>query len=110
MIHVAAAAGRRQAVTHFLAKGLRLDSRSKIGWTPFHYAVKFCGNVDFLKFLVESGSDLHAKDPEGKSSIHLAAEGGQQMAVKWLKNKGQRKTKRNNECRIRCLSLISFNN
>ena len=48
----------------------------------------YFGHLEKVKFLVEHGADINAKDNESKTSIMLASEKGYLAMVKYLFEKG----------------------
>jgi hypothetical protein len=57
------------------------------GSTPLHFAAQQ-GQVAQLKWLVELGADVHAKDKNGSTPLHVAARHGQVASLEWLVEQG----------------------
>jgi len=58
----ACANGRIAVAKYFLDTGVNIDSTPHIG-TPLHWAA-YCGHLDMVRFLVERGADVTARDDE----------------------------------------------
>ena len=41
--------------------------------TPLHYAARSSGNLDVLRTLLQYGADVYARNPRGRTPLHLAA-------------------------------------
>ena len=52
-----------------------INARDDYGWTELNYAA-FSGDLEFLQYLIEIGSDIFSKTKSGKSCLHIAAERG----------------------------------
>ena len=52
-----------------------LNITDRYGKIPLHYCAEN-GSYELFKYLVQSGSDVYLKTNEGKSCLHLAADGG----------------------------------
>ncbi len=57
------------------------------GWTVLHFAA-CSGHLDTVKWLVEQGADLQAKNKYGWTALHFAAINQHLDTVKWLVEKG----------------------
>lgn len=62
-----------------------LETKGFGGRTPVLYAAAN-GQFEMLKFLKERGANMHARDNEGSTSLHLAVNSGNQYLVMWLLN------------------------
>jgi ankyrin repeat protein len=49
-----------------------VHDKNKYGKTPLHYAARYNSNVDVLKYLIEKGADINAKDYNGKTPLDVA--------------------------------------
>jgi ankyrin repeat protein len=56
-------------------------------YTDLHFASE-CGHLHNLKFLVEKGVDVNAKDQNNRTGLHLASEQGHLRIVQCLTEKG----------------------
>jgi len=64
-----------QQLVHWVESGGNLDWRTPNGWTLLHLAAQ-CGNEKMIRFLIERGSDIEARDNEGLTPLMLACETG----------------------------------
>ena len=51
-------------------------ARSKDGWTPLHFAAGYFGTPANIQALLAAGADVMARDENGKTPLHWAAEYG----------------------------------
>ncbi len=70
----ASSKGDVQKIQALVAQGADVNSLNYYGG-PLHNAAKH-GHVDTLRYLIECGSNLHAKVYEGKTPLHEAAQSG----------------------------------
>ena len=83
-LHVAAYSGHTQVCSLLLSDKLTIpDSLSSTSSTPLHLACSR-GHLDISHLLVKRGADIHQKDQNGNTAIHLAALNGQELVVSWL--------------------------
>ena len=81
-LHHAAAGGNPDVAALLLRRGSDIDAKGHLfGWTPLHVAVSFLGTgyykgtvVDVIDVLLEAGHLVDARDDEGRTPLHLAAE------------------------------------
>ena len=81
-LHDAAAGGNPDVAALLLRRGSDIDAKGHLfGWTPLHVAVSFLGTgyhkgtvVDVIDVLLEAGHLVDARDDEGRTPLHLAAE------------------------------------
>jgi ankyrin repeat protein len=57
------------------------------GNTPLHYACEG-GNLEVVKFLIDSGADVSVAGNDGNTPLHYACEGGNLEVVKFLIDSG----------------------
>ena len=55
----------------FLAKGAKIDSKSKSGWTALMSGAA-SGNMAIVQLLIESGAQINSKNSDGKTSLFWA--------------------------------------
>jgi ankyrin repeat protein len=68
-------------------KGFDVRRKGADGLTPLHVAAKH-NEPNSMKFLVESGALLDAKDGKGNTPLHLVASDGRKRAAIWLRLRG----------------------
>ena len=67
-----------------IAKGANVNTTTDAGMTPLLCATRR-GNIEIMKFLLEKGADVNAKESKyGQTALILAARGGYTDAVKLL--------------------------
>ena len=71
-LHLAAAAGRLEAVRQLLAHGVRVDAASHEGYTPLHMAAQH-GELDAARLLLEAGASPRAESRALATPLHWAA-------------------------------------
>eukprot|EP00873_Tetraselmis_striata_P018057 jgi/Tetstr1/438321/TSEL_026888.t1 len=81
------ARGDAKAATSALRRGIDVNVRNKIGWTPLHAAC-FGGHAKVLTLLIERGADLDATDNGGRTAVHEACKSGSLAALKCLHRAG----------------------
>ncbi len=69
-------------------KGANVNARSEGGKTPLLLAAYYSRGADVVKFLLENGADLRAKDNRGAAVLLFAAEGGDPDTIRLLLDKG----------------------
>ena len=82
-LHLAAEAGRAEAVAFLLEKKAAVDVPCPEGGTPLFYAVK-TGNTGIAKMLIAGGADVNAHSSEYAYPLHWAANNGDIDVVKLL--------------------------
>lgn len=71
-LHLAAAAGRTDAVELLLKHGADIDARDQYGATPLHAAAGL-GNAATAQSLIDHGADVGARDRHNSTPLHYAA-------------------------------------
>jgi ankyrin repeat protein len=71
-------------------------ARLRVGGTPMHVAA-VNDHVDMMKWLIEQGSRINAKDGFGNVPMHYMAIHGRTDAMKWLKENGADINAKNNQ-------------
>jgi len=66
---------------------LWVNSRTDEGFTPLHFA-SFKGNIQLIKLLENYGADIHSKNNQGLSVIHIAAQGDQPVSMAYFHFRG----------------------
>ena len=69
-------------------KGANVNARSEGGKMPLLLAAYYSRSVETVKFLLENGADLRAKDNRGAGVLLFAAEGGDLDTIRLLLDKG----------------------
>ena len=83
-LHSAAAGDHTNVVQFLLQNGGQVLSTTDQGTTVLHLAT----HSELVKFLVEKGADIHARDNCRKTPLHVAAEKGQTETINYLLNQG----------------------
>ena len=65
----------------------KINVNDQIGRSPLYMAAKH-GRFEIVKFLLQSGADIHAKSKAGQSVLHMAAYSGNIDIVKSLHQNG----------------------
>ncbi len=63
------------AIAVCLASGIEIDAANAAGETALHAAVTGRGSTAIIRFLVEQGADLQARDAKGRTPLDLATGG-----------------------------------
>lgn len=71
---MAAKENDQRTLKKLLGSGVDVNCRHRLGWNALHAAV-VNGNWNIIKFLVESGADINAKD-EFSSALRIASHKG----------------------------------
>ena len=78
----AADKGNLQDVKYFIEKkGMDVNTKDNMGWTPLHHAVGGNCDVDFPKYLIEKGADVNAQTKDGTTPLHIAARDNSNLDV-----------------------------
>lgn len=86
-LHLAAIAGRMNAVKDLVAHGADVNVRLPTGETPLHLALAE-GHGDVAVFLIRNGADVNAKSAILGTPLHIAAQKGLLDVVQLLLEKG----------------------
>ena len=70
-LHFAAADGDLDRVKQLVAEGYPLDEFDDVGKTPLHHAAEG-GHFDIVRFLLEAGADVNARDEARAGNTPLA--------------------------------------
>jgi ankyrin repeat protein len=81
-------AGDAAKVRLLLAKGAKVDARSKLGRTPLLIAAAYDGATEAARLLIEKGADVKARDGGGTSVLEQAAGSNHIGLVRLLLAKG----------------------
>ena len=72
-----------------VARGANVNARStNLGRTPLLIAAGMPGTVETLRFLLEKGADLRAKDRAGEHALNMAARTSDVTVVRFLVDRG----------------------
>jgi ankyrin repeat protein len=82
-LHLAAWAGKDEAVSMLLEYGADVNSRDAHQWTPLHQAVS-AGNLKTVKLLLEGGASVYDRCSRGNSALLIALGGGFKEIVEEL--------------------------
>jgi ankyrin repeat protein len=81
-LHVAVAAGRKDAVMELLRRGADVKAVDRSGQTPLHAGIK--ADTAVLDLLVAAGAQVNCTDVRGSTPLHRAAALGNATAIEWL--------------------------
>mmetsp|Transcript_70007 Transcript_70007/g.130889 ORF Transcript_70007/g.130889 Transcript_70007/m.130889 type:complete len:115 (+) Transcript_70007:62-406(+) len=82
-LHDAARTGCASACEIMVARGAKVNARSKDGYTPLHLAAA-AGHLEVIKVLLTARSDVLAKDAQGATALDIAKQNDLQPAVSLL--------------------------
>ena len=85
--HHSACAGDLARVKNFIEEGIDVDTRDKLGWTPFYWAVAN-GQIDVAEFLIGKGANINAETDSVRTPLHQASQVGEVKMVEWLISQG----------------------
>lgn len=83
-LHAAALYDNIQFVQFLIERGADLDSLDCYGNTPLGVGVVENSSVEVLSMLVNAGSNIHHKNEDGDTALHLASLFGYQNIIKFL--------------------------
>ena len=69
-------------------KGANVNARSNAGKLPLLLAASYSHNTEAVKFLLDSGADLHGLDARGAGALFFATQGGDLDTMRLLLDKG----------------------
>jgi len=88
-VHSAVEHGDFEKVVRLIEKNnTHLLSRDEKGNTPLHLASKSLVETQIIEFLMARGADTEARNMDGKTPIHFAAEAGSKAAIEILIEQG----------------------
>ncbi|NIP28611.1 MAG: hypothetical protein GWN67_28130 [Phycisphaerae bacterium] len=82
-LHLSAAKGDLAGIKSFIEKGINIDEKDTIGWTPFLWAAS-TGRINVCQFLISKGDNVNAKNQDGVTPLHVACLFGQKDVAKLL--------------------------
>jgi ankyrin repeat protein len=65
-----------------------ITSRDSAGNTPLHLAIAYKANMDYIRYLLECGADIDARNSNGDSVLYLAVQNNAREIGEILINKG----------------------
>jgi cytohesin len=78
----------REMVELLFSRGATIQPKSHGYWTIFQEWALGTGNTNIAELLLAHGADVNAKDSQGQTPLHFAAQQGQLQAVDWLLKRG----------------------
>jgi len=84
-LHMAAAAGQKDAVQQLLASGADVKAKANDGATPLHWAV-YNGHKDVVELLLADQAPVNARGRDGYTPLHWAAAKGFEAIAELLLN------------------------
>lgn len=74
-LHFCVKGSNIENLTYLLSLGLDIEARDNDGFTPYLIAISYQEDVEnaskILELLKEAGADVHARDKEGNTDLHL---------------------------------------
>jgi ankyrin repeat protein len=87
-LHWAARAMDAQSLISLVQFNANVDCRTSHGSTPLHQAALFQDSPDFMKPLIDAGTDIHARRSNGDSPLICAAEENHPSGAAYLLDRG----------------------
>ncbi|XP_042341778.1 protein phosphatase 1 regulatory subunit 27b [Plectropomus leopardus] len=101
--------GELERIGRFIrARRVSLDTIYHSGMAAIHEAV-LSGNLDCVKLLVQHGADIHQRDEEGWTPLHMACSDGFPHIARYLLSLGA-DPELENECGEKPADLIELDN
>lgn len=72
-LHKANITGNQEILQHLITVN-NVTSRDSEGYTPLHYAVKTKANIDSIRYLINTGADMDARNGNGDCILYTAIE------------------------------------
>lgn len=102
-LHRASQLGMESVAKVLLEAGANVDSRTKKGETPLHFAAKYSSTLGhgevtgLLRLLIASGADIEAATSTGETALHLASLVGDALSASILISSGADVNKRDDQ-------------
>lgn len=87
LLHQAAMVGDVNQVKSLISKGVDVNAKNRLGWTPLHNALWY-GHKAIVELLIDKGSNVNAKETGGNTPLHFVAIKGGREAAELLIAKG----------------------
>ena len=88
-LHIGISQRHCDVVATLLTNGANPNMKARHGWTALHIAVRGKNiKTGLIMQILQKGADVHASDRSGSTALFLAAESGQEAAVKILLDAG----------------------
>jgi len=85
--HLAACLGNLDRVKSFVKKGMDVNTKDELGWTPMYW-VASTAQEEVAEFLISKGADVDVRTNDNRTSLHQAARSGAAKLVELLISKG----------------------
>lgn len=82
-IHEAARKGDKVSIEEFLNKGVQVNKRDNLGFTPLDFA-SWYGHLDIVKILIANGADVGSRDKNLMTPLHWASAYGRKEVAEFL--------------------------
>lgn len=84
LMHYAAIGGNVEIIKILIAKGIKVDSEDKYGYTPVMCAAEY-GKLEALKVLVENGANIKAVSNKNENLLHFALSDPNKINIEMVK-------------------------